>query len=92
MESRITQQNGIFLVEGAINANTALVFQNYLRTILNAYGELTINIENVTEIDAHGMNALRALYTNAERQNRPFDIIGYGCKEIYDDFRQTHAA
>ncbi|TGV00667.1 STAS domain-containing protein [Flavivirga rizhaonensis] len=92
MALKITEQNGTFLVEGTINANTALNFQNHLETILNVYETLTIDIENVTEIDASGMNALRALYSNALIYNRPFYILGTGCKEVYDDFMFTNAA
>ncbi|GAA3612105.1 STAS domain-containing protein [Flavivirga amylovorans] len=92
MALKITNQDGTFLIEGTINTSTALNFQNHLESILNVYETLTIDIENVTEIDASGMNALRALYSNALIYNRPFYIIGTGCKEIYDDFMFTNAA
>ncbi len=92
MALKITEQNRTFLVEGTINASTAMNFQNHLEAILNTYGTLTIDIENVTEIDANGMHALRALYSNALIYNRPFYIIGTGCKEIYEDFMFTDAA
>lgn len=86
MALKITQQNSVFIIEGTINASTAMHFQNYLESILNAYEALTIDIENVTEIDASGMKAMRALYSNALIYNRPFYIIGTGCKEVHDDF------
>ncbi|WP_303317950.1 STAS domain-containing protein [Flavivirga abyssicola] len=92
MALKITDQNGTFLVEGTINTTTALNFQNHLEAILNTYETLTIDIENVTEIDASGMQALRALYNNALIYNRPFYIVGTGCKEVYDDFIFTYAA
>ncbi|NMH88733.1 STAS domain-containing protein [Flavivirga algicola] len=92
MALKITEQNGTFLIEGTINTTTAMNFQNHLEAILNRRNMLTIDIENVTEIDASGMKALRALYGNALIYNRPFYIIGTGCKEIYDDFTFTDAA
>ncbi|GAA3612067.1 STAS domain-containing protein [Flavivirga amylovorans] len=92
MAFRITNQNGTFLVEGTINASTALNFQEHLESILNLQETLTIDIENVTEIDASGMHALRVLYDNAVTYNRPFYIIGTGCKEIYDDLKITKTA
>ncbi len=92
MALKITEQNGTFLVEGIINATTAMNFQNHLEAILNTYGALTIDIEKVTGIDTNGMNALRALYSNALIYNRPFYVVGAGCKEIHDDFTFTNVA
>ena len=92
MALKITKQNRTFLVEGALNSITAMNFKNHLESILNTYGALTIDIEKVTEIDASGMKALRALYSNALIYNRPFYIVGTGCKEIYDDFTIINAA
>ncbi|GAA3629595.1 STAS domain-containing protein [Flavivirga jejuensis] len=85
MAFKITNQNGTSLIEGTINASTALYFQDHLESILNLQKALTIDIENVTEIDASGMQALRTLYNNALSNNKPFHILGTGCKEVYDD-------
>ena len=92
MALKITEQNGTFIVEGTINATTAIYFQNHLESILNVYEALTIDIENVTEIDASGMKAMRALYSNALIYSRSFYILGTGCKEVYDDFTFINAA
>ncbi len=92
MALTIKENNGEFLVEGAINASTAKHFLNHCEMLLNAFGDLTINIENITEIDKNGLQALRVLYDNALNYNRGFYMIGVGCKEIYDEFRFTAAA
>jgi len=92
MSLTIKENNGEFLVEGAINASTAKNFQNHCEALLKAFGELTINIEKITSIDVNGLTALRALYDNALNFNRGFFIVGNGCKEIYDEFRYTVAA
>ncbi len=92
MALTIKENNGEFLVEGAINASTAKHFQNHCEMLLNALGDLTINIENITAIDKSGLCALRALYDNALNHNRGFYMVGVGCKEIYDEFRFTVAA
>ena len=92
MALTIKENNGEFLVEGAINASTAKNFQSHCEMLLNAYGDLTINIENITEIDKNGLQALKALYDNALNYNRGFYMVGVGCKEIYDEFRYTVAA
>ena len=92
MALTIKQNNGEFLVEGSINSTTAKHFQIHCEALLNAFNELTINIEKVTSIDKNGLQALRALYDNALNYNRGFFIVGNGCKEIYDEFRFTVAA
>jgi anti-anti-sigma regulatory factor len=89
MALTIREKNNVFTIEGSINANTASNFQSHLEMLLNAFGELTIDIENVSEIDTNGLAAIRALYDNALNYNRGFFIVGTGCKEIYDEFRYT---
>jgi anti-anti-sigma regulatory factor len=92
MALTIKENNGEYVVEGAINASTAKHFQNHCELLMKALGELTINIENITEIDKSGLNALKDLYDNALNYNRGFYMVGVGCKEIYDEFRFTVAA
>ncbi|MDT0558982.1 hypothetical protein RM697_10005 [Ichthyenterobacterium sp. W332] len=89
MALTIKEINGEFLVEGAINASTVKYFQNHCEILMQAFGDLTLNIEKITQIDKNGLLALRALYDNALNYNRGFYIVGVGCKEIYDEFRFT---
>lgn len=92
MSLTIKENNGTFLVEGSINATTVKQFKNHLDFLLLYTTSLTINIDGVTAIDANGMNALRDLYKTALICSKPFEITGYGCKEIYDDFKYNEAA
>ncbi|EDP71254.1 hypothetical protein FBALC1_02182 [Flavobacteriales bacterium ALC-1] len=84
MSLTIKENNGVFMVDGSINGSTAEQFKMHCQSILNANGELTIHIENVTEIDTSGVNAIQALYINARKQNRGFMVIGNISKNIYD--------
>ena len=92
MALTIRQQNNTLLVEGTINASTALSFQNHLEYILNTNKELIIDIENVIEIDVNGMKVLQALYTNAIKYKKTFYVVGTGCKEIQEHFESNQAA
>ncbi|WP_299120311.1 STAS domain-containing protein [uncultured Winogradskyella sp.] len=92
MSLTIKENNGVFLVEGAINASTVKHFKNHCETLLNAFGELTIHIENVTEIDASGINAIQVLYKNALKLNKGFMVIGNISKNIYDKLTNFKAA
>lgn len=88
----IKENNNVFKVEGVINAGTAKNFQSHFELLLNVYGDLIIDIDNVSEIDANGINAIKALYNNASLNNKDFFIVGNGCKEISDELRYTVAA
>ncbi|ADV47457.1 hypothetical protein Celal_0100 [Cellulophaga algicola DSM 14237] len=80
-------KNGTFKVAGKINATTAPQFQSNFESNLDSLNKLTLDIDEITEVDAAGMKALRALYKKAFLENKSFSIIGNGCKDIYDDFR-----
>jgi len=92
MALKITQKNETFLVEGTINAMTALNFQNHLKFALRNTDELVINIENVTEIDVNGMNAMRSIYAESVLNDTRIYIVGTGCKEVYDDLYYNSVA
>ncbi|WP_296311103.1 STAS domain-containing protein [Winogradskyella sp. UBA3174] len=92
MSLTIKENNNVFTVEGSINANTAQNFQSHFEMLLNAFGELTIDIENVSEIDANGLEAIRVLHDNALNYNRGFFILGNTYKDIYDELRYTEVA
>lgn len=88
----INECNGNFVVKGVVNVLSARCFRSKCEKLLNTHGELTINIEQITEIDKAGLVAIRTLYDNALNHNRGFYMVGVGCKEIYDEFRYTVAA
>jgi len=92
MALTIKENHGLFSVAGAINKTTAQHFQTYFEKILNASGDLTIDIENIKEIDADGINAIRALYNNARNFDRGFLIIGNVTKNIFDSIRSIKVA
>lgn len=87
MVLKITEQNFVFVVEGPINAITSESFQNQLNIIMDNYKKVTINIDKVNQIDGIGLSVLREFYLNGLRYNRDFSIVGFGCKEIYDEFK-----
>lgn len=92
MALTIKHENNTFLVVGTINVLTVKQFKNHLEFLLSYNKILTINIDGVTEIDSNGMRALRDLQTTALIKKKVFSIVGFGCKEIYDDFQLINAA
>ncbi|MEO1029833.1 MAG: STAS domain-containing protein [Bacteroidota bacterium] len=92
MALQIKENNGVFILEGAINTTTAQSLKIHMDTMLLNNEEVTIHIGKVNEIDRAGLSILRELYTNSKRDNQAFYIIGYGCKDLYHDFRTNYAA
>ena len=92
MALSIKENNGTFLVEGTINATTVKQFKNHLEILLAYTKHLTINIDKVTAIDKNGLKVIEDLFEAAEFYNKPFSVIGYGCKDIYDSIDMSVAA
>lgn len=92
MALTIKANNGIFLLEGVINTTTVKQFKNHLEFLILYTNGVTINIDGVSYIDANGMKALRDLYSTAIISNKDFIIVGYGCKEVFQDFETNIAA
>ncbi|WP_111309971.1 STAS domain-containing protein [Confluentibacter sediminis] len=92
MTLKIKKQDTIFNVEGHINTTTVEQFKNHLEFLLLYTKSVTINIDKVKEIDKNGMKAFHDLYATALIYNKKFEIIGYGCKDIYEDIQHHYAA
>ncbi len=92
MALKIKEKGGVFFLEGPMNCETAQDFKKHLTFIMKHNEQITVDIEKVNEIDNSGLSVLREFYSNSLNQNRKFYITGYGCKEIYDDFRGNKIA
>ena len=92
MALTIKENNGVFMVEGSINAETAKSFQSHCEMILDTFGRLTIDIRHIIEFDSNGINVIKALYDNALNYDRRFFIEGNKSKALYNEFPFTVAA
>ncbi|XCF05343.1 STAS domain-containing protein [Tamlana crocina] len=92
MALKIKQIKDVFMVEGTIISDTVKQFKNHLEFLIIYSKALTINIDAVTSIDKDGMKAIEELYKMALTYKKPFTIVGYGCKEIYEDILVNDAA
>ena len=92
MELTIKEENGNFLVEGIINSTTVKKFKNHLEFLLLYNKSVTLDIGVVSFIDAAGLQALKELKDLALSYKKPFDIVGYGCKAIYEYFENESAS
>ena len=92
MSLQISEKNGMFHLNGKINSSTLKSFITYFEYNLSHSKVVALNIENVIEIDRSGLEALRNFTIEATLKQKVFSIVGYGCKEIYDDFNQINVA
>ena len=92
MTLQILKKNEIFYLKGRLNNSTLKFFNSYFEYNLSRNKNVTINIDDVTEIDKNGLEAMRNFTKVAILKQKAFSIVGNGCKEIYDDFKQTNLA
>lgn len=92
MSLQISEQNGMFLLNGKINSSTLNFFNTYFDYNVSQEKSIIVNIDKVIEIDRAGLESFRNFTKNAILNHKVFSIVGNGCKEIYDDFNQTNVA
>jgi len=92
MALQISENNGTFHLEGTLNATTSRSFIIHFEHLMNSLKNITINIENVKEIDTNGVAAFKSLLANALRNHKLFSVTGNGCKDIYEEFQNANLA
>lgn len=93
MALQISENNGIFYLNGNLNTATLKSFTNYFNyNLYKLNREVLVNIDKLVEIDKSGLEAIRELTKVAILKQTVFSIVGFGCKEIYDDFNQINLA
>jgi anti-anti-sigma regulatory factor len=92
MDITINKNSDVFNLQGKINSSTADQYSTYFEHLLSSNGKLTINMDEVAEIDEKGIQALFQVHVYALRYNYSFSIVGQGCKDIYNEFRYQNVA
>ena len=92
MALQILECNETFYLKGTLTTTTSNAFIMHFKHVFKNTQDVTINIDKVKEIDKSGLNAIKAIHRNAKKTNKQFSIIGYGCKDIYDEFRYDQVA
>lgn len=92
MSLEILRKNEVFYLNGKLNTLTARSFIFHFELMIKQLNTIVINIDNINEIDKDGLEAIKKIKNLAFKKNKTFSIIGYGCKEIYDDFNHNNVA
>ncbi|EGV44544.2 STAS domain-containing protein [Bizionia argentinensis JUB59] len=88
----ISSSKNFFDIKGTLDRNSVSMFQKEFENVFEKLQSVTINIEGLKSIDKLGVTALAKLHNEALLKKTKLSIIGFGCKELYDDFKTFDAA
>lgn len=92
MALKITQQDNTVTLEGTLNTKTVNNFKIHFGFILNAFKNVTLNIDKVTTIEPCAMQILKAMYVNGVENQQMFFVEGNRSEEIYEAFQYPQVA
>ena len=85
MEITIENKENVFTVKGEITLTNAQILKRYMKSQFLRHEYVVLNINDVVKIDRTGINILTSLYQTALSIGKSFSIVGYGCKDLYDE-------
>ncbi|WP_422107116.1 STAS domain-containing protein [Winogradskyella sp.] len=92
MDLQITSYNNRFQIKGTLNKLSLKTFNAHFANIFDELDDILLDIESVESIDRAGVMALARLHNESINKSKKLSIVGLGCKELYDHFKnQEHA-
>ena len=88
MALQITNNSGIFEINGLLNAQNVSAMKSYFETLIESTKAVTISLDNINSIDKVAVKCLGSLYKKAISNNKVFYIIGSENKNIRDSFKE----
>ena len=85
MNITIENKDNVFTVKGEICLTNAKILKRYMRSQFLCHEYVVLNINEVEKIDRTGINILTGLYQTSLAIGKSFSIVGYGCKDLYDE-------
>jgi anti-anti-sigma regulatory factor len=89
---KINKKKNTYFLNGKVINTTSSFLVDYFEKKISKKKKLTLNLDNTVEIDKIGLIALKQLMNLATLNNKKFLLVGYGCKEIYDDLYEAKVA
>lgn len=87
MALQITNNSGIFEINGLLNAQNTYSIKNYFENLIENNKTVTISLDNINSIDKVAVKCLGSLYRKAITSNKVFYIIGSENKKVRDVFK-----
>ena len=85
MSLKISKKKSVYFMKGRITKSTVNLFLIYFKKKLFKKEKIVLNIDAIKQIDRIGLKALKEFIKEGVGRSKEVFIIGYGCKEIYDD-------
>lgn len=86
MALTITENQGIFEINGQLINKNALSLHQHFRKLLNTTEKVIVSLEKVKKIDTQGVHVLTNLHKKAMKSNKIFCIIGGENQNIQNAF------
>lgn len=87
MDLQITNYNNRFQIKGTLNKVNIKTFNAHFSDVFDKLDDILLDIESVESIDRTGVMALARLHNESILKSKRLSIVGIGCKELYDHFK-----
>lgn len=88
MALQITNNAGIFEINGSLNSQNSSSLKNYFEAVINESNFIVISLDNIIDLDKTGFQVIIALYKKALSKNKAFYIIGHQNHQVVDLFKK----
>ncbi|WP_026754808.1 hypothetical protein [Sediminibacter sp. Hel_I_10] len=92
MYLEIKNANNFFKVKGTLNKKNVHLFENEFKSVLEMFNAITVSLEDLVNIDRHGIKAISRLQNEALSKNKRLSIIGAGNSNLYSHFKAAETA
>ncbi|WP_299434721.1 STAS domain-containing protein [uncultured Aquimarina sp.] len=90
MALTITNNQGIFEINGSLINKNALSLEHHFHQLMNHKEKIVISLSKVSHVDTYGVRVLTNLYKNAMKSNKIFYIIGKENKKVQKAFGKVN--
>lgn len=86
MALQITNNSGIFEINGDLNSQNVFSLNNHFNALLDGSKMITLSLNKIKSIDKTAVNAIANLYKKALVSNKIFYIIGQENEKVNQQF------
>jgi anti-anti-sigma regulatory factor len=88
MALQITNNAGIFEINGSLNSQNTNSLKNYFEALINETGFIMISLNNTIDIDKTAFQTIINLYKKALSKNKAFYIVGHQNQKVVELFKE----
>ena len=92
MNLTISNYNNVYKVKGQLVKLNIRTFISELKDIFDTSDDVILNLQELSSIDNHGVNAIAKLHNEAITKNKKLAIIGFGSNQLLSHFKSNKVA